>query len=232
VRYLSKLIDEYGKNAIIDWILKVRNGQITVEIEGDFKDSTGQPQHSYITSQSLLNDIQTAGLSIAQFATELVAAEREKQLQARTEADKKLEAELQLKADSAAKAEKEQRQAARRHAFLDKYGDKGNGNDSSDSDTYRASKKTKGSSDSKWAVLKAGQIAAVSEEYLNEAFRYLEKDDPKALQVLLDAGNVFLMRQGIRVYVLDTKIGRGRVKIRVEGTKIELWTALASIERG
>jgi hypothetical protein len=57
VRYLSKLIDEYGKNAIIEWILKVRNGKITVEIEGDFNDSTGQPQHSYITSRSLLNDI-------------------------------------------------------------------------------------------------------------------------------------------------------------------------------
>ena len=128
----------------------------------------------------------------------------------------------------AAKAEKEQRRAARRRAFFDKYGDKGNSNRSSDSNTYRVSKNSKGSSDSKWAVFKAGQIAAVSEEYLDEAFRYLADDDPKALQVLLDAGNVFLMQQGIRVYELDTKIGRGRVKIRVEGTKIELWTALAS----
>ena len=100
VRYLSKLIDEYGKNAIINWILKVRNGRITVEIDGDFKDSIGQPQHSYITSRSLLNDIKTAGLSIAQFATELVEVERKKQRQTRIEADKKLEVELQAKAAS------------------------------------------------------------------------------------------------------------------------------------
>jgi hypothetical protein len=223
VRYLSKLIDEYGKNAIINWILKVRNGRITVEIDGDFKDSIGQPQHSYITSRSLLNDIKTAGLSIAQFATELVEVERKKQRQARNETDKKLEVELQAKADSAAKAGKEQRRAARRRAFFDKYGDGGNSKRSSDANTKR-------DSGPKTAVLKAGQIAAVSEEYLDEAYRYLADDDPKALQVLLNAGNVFLMQQGIRVYVLDTKIGRGRVKIRIEDTTIDLWAALASIQ--
>ena len=230
VRYISKLIDEYGKNAIIDWILKVRNGLITVEIEGAFKDSAGQPQHSYITPRSLLKDIKTAGLSIAQFATELVEVERKKQRQARIEADKMLDAELQAKADLAAKAEKEQRRAARRRAFFDQYGDKGNGNDSSDSNTYRVSKNTKRNSGPITAVLKAGQIAAVSEAYLDEAYRYLADDDPKALQVLLDAGNVYLMQQGIRVYVLDTKIVRGRVKIRLEGTTIDLWAALASIQ--
>ena len=230
VRYISKLIDEYGKNAIIDWILKVRNGLITVEIEGAFKDSAGQPQHSYITPRSLLKDIKTAGLSIAQFATELVEVERKKQRQARIEADKMLDAELQAKADLAATAEKEQRRAARRRAFFDQYGDKGNGNDSSDSNTYRVSKNTKRNSSPITAVLKAGQIAAVSEAYRDEAYRYLADDDPKALQVLLDAGNVYLMQQGIRVYVLDTKIVRGRVKIRLEGTTIDLWAALASIQ--
>ncbi len=223
VRYLSKLIDEYGKNAIIDWILRVRNGQITVEIDGDFKNSRGQPQHSYITSRSLLNDIKIAGLSIAQFATELVEVERKKQRQARSDADKKIEVELQAKADLAAKAGKEQRRTARRRAFLDKYGDKGNSNRSSDANT-------KPDSSPQTAVLKAGQIAAVSEAYLDEAYRYLADDDPKALQVLMNAGNVFLMQQGIRVYVLNTKIGRGRVKIRIEGTTIDLWAALASIQ--
>jgi len=64
MRYISKLIDAYGKHAIIDWILKLRNGQITVEIDGAFKDSSGQPQPSYITPRSLLNDIQKAGLSV------------------------------------------------------------------------------------------------------------------------------------------------------------------------
>jgi len=230
VRYLSKLIDAYGKHAIIDWILQLRNGQITVEIDGAFKDSTGQPQHSYITPRSLLHDIQKAGLSIAQFATELVEVEKAKQRQARIEADKKLEAELQVEADLVARAEKERRRAARRRAFLDKYGDEGNSNRSSDSNTYRERKNSKRNYGPKTAVLKAGQIAAVSEAYLDEAYRYLADDDPDALQDLLDAGAVFIMVRGVRVRVLDTKIWRGRVKIRVEGTTIDLWAALASIQ--
>ncbi len=81
-------------------------------------------------------------------------------------------------------------------------------------------------------MLKAGQIAAVSEEYLDEAYRYIADDDVQSLQVLLEAGDVFLIEQGVRVFVLDSKILRGRVKIRVEGTAIDLWTAIASIERG
>ena len=230
VRYLSKLIDAYGKHAIIDWILQLRNGQITVEIDGAFKDSTGQPQHSYITPRSLLHDIQKAGLSIAQFATELVEVERAKQRQARIEADKKLEAELQVEADLVARAEKERRRAARRRAFLDKYGDEGNSNRSSDSNTYRERKNSKRNYGPKTAVLKAGQIAAVSEAYLDEAYRYLADDDPDALQDLLDAGAVFIMVRGVRVHVLDRKIWRGRVKIRVVGTTIDLWAALASIQ--
>jgi len=230
VRYLSKLIDAYGKHAIIDWILKLRNGQITVEIDGAFKDATGQPQPSYITPRSLLNDIQKAGLSMAQFATELVEAQRAKQLQARIEANKKLEAELRVEADLAARAEKERRRAARRRAFLDKYGDGGNSKRSSDANTNRETKNSKRNPGPKTAVLKAGQIAAVSEAYLDEAYRYLADEDPDALQDLLDAGAVFIIERGVRVHVLDTKIWRGRVKIRVEGTTIDLWAALASIQ--
>ncbi len=230
VRFLSKLIDEYGKHTVIGRILKLRNGQITVEIDGTFKDSTGRPEHSYITPRSLLNDIQTAGLSVAQFARVLVEAVREKQLKARIEADKKLEAELQVEADLAARAEKERRRAARRRAFLDKYGDEGNSNRSSDANTDRERKSSKRNSSPKTAVLKAGQVAAVSEAYLDEAYRYLAVDDPDALQNLLEAGVVFIMVRGVRVHVLDTKISRGRVKIRVEGTTIDLWAALASIQ--
>ncbi len=230
VRYLSKLIDAYGKHAIIDWILKLRNGQITVEIDGAFKDSIGQPQSSYITPRSLLNDIQKAGLSMAQFATELVEVERAKQLQARIEADKELEAELQVEADLAARAEKERRRNARRRAFLDKYGDGGNSKSSSDANTNREKKNSKRNSDPKTVVLKAGQIAAVSEAYLDEAYRYLADEDSDALQDLLDAGAVFIMVRGVRVHVLHRKVWRGRVKIRVVGTTIDLWAALASIQ--
>jgi len=112
------------------------------------------------------------------------------------------------------------------------FGDEGNTNRSFASNTRRERNRSKRNSDSKWAVLNAGQIAAVSDAYLDEAYGYLVDDDPDELQRLLDAGVVYMMVQGIRVYVLDTMIWRGRVKIRVEGTKIELWTALASIEKG
>ncbi|NIO11764.1 MAG: hypothetical protein GTO40_28575 [Deltaproteobacteria bacterium] len=230
MRYLSKLIDQYGKHAIIDRILKLRNGKITVEINGTFRVSTGRPQYSYITPRSLLKDIQSVGLSVRQFAKLILEAVREKQQQAKIEAEQKRTAELRAKAELAARAEKERKRAARRRAFFEQYGEAGNGSGSSDSDTYRVSKNSKRNPVPKTAVLKAGQIAAISEAYLDEAYQYLADDDLNALQVLLDAGNVYLMRQGIRVYVLDTRVERGRVKIRLEGTTIDLWAALASIQ--
>lgn len=230
MRRLSRLIDQYGKHAIIDRVLKLRNGKITVEIEGLFKDAIGRPHYSYITPKSLLKDIHSAGLSVRQFAKMVLESVREKQQQERIAAEKKREAELQAKADSAAEAERERNRAARRRAFLEQYGDNGNSNRSSDANTNSQRKSSKRDSGPKTAVLKSGQIAAVSEAYLDQAYRFIEDDDPEALQGLMDAGNVFLMQQGIRVYVLDSKISRGRVKIRIEGTNIDLWAALASIQ--
>ncbi len=232
MRYLSRLIDQYGKHTVIDRILKLRNGQITVEIEGVFKDSTGRPQYSYITAKSLLKDIHSAGLSVAQFARVVLEAVREKQRQAKIETEKMHEAELRARARFNARAERERRRAARRRDFFEKYGDEGKKDGSSNTNTFRVSKNSTASSDPRWAVLKAGQIAAVSEEYLDEAYRYIADDDVQSLQVLLEAGDVFLIEQGVRVFVLDSKILRGRVKIRVEGTAIDLWTAIASIEKG
>ena len=230
IRYLSRLIDQYGKHTIIDRILKLRNGKITVEIEGIFKDSIGRPQYSYITAKSLLKDIRSMGLSIAQFGRMVMEAMKEKQLRSSIEADYKQEAELQAKAYSLANAEREQRRTARRRNFLAKYGGEGNGKRTSDANTNGEGKNSKRKASPKTAVLKAGQIATVSESYLDEAYQHLAVDDLQALTELMEAGVVLLLQQGVKVYVLDRKIWRGRVKIRIEGTKTELWTALASIQ--
>lgn len=78
-------------------------------------------------------------------------------------------------------------------------------------------------------VTKSGYLASVSEEYLDKAIDYVVAKDHAALQKLMDANLVFMLKGGLRVYIVDTKIFSGKVKIRPAGETIEIWTLIEAV---
>lgn len=47
----------------------------------------------------------------------------------------------------------------------------------------------------------------------------------------MDAGLVFSLKAGARVYVMKTKLFKGEVKIRPLGSTVEVWTVIEAITR-
>ena len=62
-------------------------------------------------------------------------------------------------------------------------------------------------------VTKSGYMAGVTEKAFDKAMTYIVQKDYGALQQLMDAGLVFSLKAGVRVYVMKTKLFKGRVKI-------------------
>ncbi len=75
-----------------------------------------------------------------------------------------------------------------------------------------------------------GHMAAVSEKLLDRVVDLSIAKDYAALQQLLDSGLVIILKKGIKVEVVDTKLFSGKVKIRPFGTNLELWTVMEAIE--
>jgi len=75
-----------------------------------------------------------------------------------------------------------------------------------------------------------GHMAAVSEKLLDRVVDLSIAKDYDALQQLLDSGLVIILKKGIKVEVVDTKLFSGKVKIRPFGTNLELWTVMEAIE--
>lgn len=79
-------------------------------------------------------------------------------------------------------------------------------------------------------VTKGGYIASISENYLKTAMTYAAQGDEVAFNKMERQRKIFVMKEGIRVYISDTKFFSGIVKIRVEGDTIEVWTLIDAIE--
>lgn len=75
-----------------------------------------------------------------------------------------------------------------------------------------------------------GHAAAVSEKLLDRVIDLSVAKDYEALQKLLDSGLVIILKKGIKVDVVDTKLFSGKIKIRPFGTNLELWTVIEAIE--
>lgn len=73
-------------------------------------------------------------------------------------------------------------------------------------------------------VTKGEYLASVSEELFDKAVSYSVQKDYVALQELLDSKLVFILKSGISVYIEDTKIFSGKVKIRPKGSTTTVWT--------
>jgi len=76
---------------------------------------------------------------------------------------------------------------------------------------------------------KAGYLASVSEELLDKAISYAVAKDYVALQKLINSKLVFELKEGLKVYVVDTKLFSGKVKIRPVGETVEVWTVLEAV---
>ena len=73
-------------------------------------------------------------------------------------------------------------------------------------------------------------LASQSLDMLERAESYVAQRDDEALQKLIDSGDVFILKSGIRVEVMDTKgIFSQLVKIRPRGETIEIWTVAEAI---
>ena len=78
-------------------------------------------------------------------------------------------------------------------------------------------------------ITKSGYLASVSEELLDKAIEYAVAKDNVALQKLMDSKMVFMLKGGLKVYIVDTKIFSGKVKIRPAGQTVEVWTLIEAV---
>jgi hypothetical protein len=76
---------------------------------------------------------------------------------------------------------------------------------------------------------KSGYLASVSEKLLDKAVDYAVAKDYAALQKLMDTNLVFMLKGGLKVYIVDTKIFSGKVKIRPAGETVEVWTLIEAV---
>jgi hypothetical protein len=75
-----------------------------------------------------------------------------------------------------------------------------------------------------------GYIASPSEELLDKAISYSVAKDQVALNRLIASGSVIWLKGGIKVQIVDTKIFKGKVKIRLIGETLELWTVSEAVK--
>lgn len=62
IQRIETLIQEYGKEAIIETIIKKRKGQITVLIDNELSESSGPPDPKTVNSQTILADLKKMGI--------------------------------------------------------------------------------------------------------------------------------------------------------------------------
>ena len=80
-------------------------------------------------------------------------------------------------------------------------------------------------------VTKSGYLASLSEKILDKAVDYAVAKDNIALQKLIDSKLVFLLKSNLKVYIVDTKLFSGKIKIRPVGETIEVWTVTEAVTK-
>ena len=80
-------------------------------------------------------------------------------------------------------------------------------------------------------VTKTGYFASPSREMFDKASSYLAAKDFDALQTVLQSGDVFRLKAGIEVHLVDTAVWSGMVKVRPHGQTLEFWTNTEAIEQ-
>ena len=79
-------------------------------------------------------------------------------------------------------------------------------------------------------ITKGNYLAAISEELFEQATGYLVQKDYVALQKLFVSGWVIMLKPGVPIYIEDTKIFSGKIKIRPVGFTIGVWTHIEAVD--
>jgi|WetSurMetagenome_2_1015567.scaffolds.fasta_scaffold100253_3 hypothetical protein len=81
---------------------------------------------------------------------------------------------------------------------------------------------------SNYYVTKGNYIFAYTESDLDKATRICTQKDTAALQQMIDQQRIFIVKQGLRVYVVKKKFST--VLVRFQGMTLELWTVNEAIQ--
>ena len=74
-------------------------------------------------------------------------------------------------------------------------------------------------------VTKDGFIAAITEQYLDEAYMYVRDNDPEALDKLIKMQVAFPLKPNIEVIIVDgTLLGKRKAEFRIKGDRNTIWT--------
>ena len=76
---------------------------------------------------------------------------------------------------------------------------------------------------------KSGFLASTSQELLIEALAYAATKDEDAYNKIITTGDVFALKGGLEVEIVETDISKGLVKIRPRGETVELWTDIEAV---
>jgi len=68
---INALVETYGKNSIVNFILQKRNGKITIQKKKSFLNATGRPDITLVTPKSINNDIKILKIDINNLESEL-----------------------------------------------------------------------------------------------------------------------------------------------------------------
>ena len=78
---------------------------------------------------------------------------------------------------------------------------------------------------------KSGHLAAIYLDDLDRALSYRADGDIEAIKTLAASNRVFILKPGLKVFLVDVKMFSGVVKIRLQGMDFEVWTTLEAIEK-
>lgn len=73
--------------------------------------------------------------------------------------------------------------------------------------------------------------AALDKADVEKVIEYVVQGDNAATQRMIDSGRVIILKEGLKVYLMETSLFSGLVKIRPEGQTIEVWTNLEAIKQ-
>lgn len=78
-------------------------------------------------------------------------------------------------------------------------------------------------------VTRENYWGALTKRTLSRAVRMAAEGDKAAVREMLDSGNLFIVKPGVRVYVQE--IEEGYVRVRVKGKSLEFWTVREAISK-
>jgi len=68
---IQNLIEQVGKTTIIDVIMEIRNGEITISTGDGFRENYGRPNKDYISAKTVAEDLKKANMDVSALESEI-----------------------------------------------------------------------------------------------------------------------------------------------------------------